>query len=214
MKTVLAYGDSNTWGAATVPRPDDRYARDERWPGVAQAELGSGWHVIEEGLPGRSTVHSDPIEGEYMNGKTYLLPCLRSHRPLDVVVIMLGTNDLKARFNVPAEDIAKGVGELIKVVKQAEAGNDAGVPKILVVAPPPMLDHTGEKPEYTPMLEGGYAKSQKFATLYAAIAREHGAAFLDAGQHIRSSAFDGIHFDPADQIALGKAIAAVVKTLA
>ncbi|MCX5519437.1 SGNH/GDSL hydrolase family protein [Kaistia defluvii] len=214
MKNVLAYGDSNTWGAATVPRPDERYAREERWTGVAQAELGPDWHVIEEGLPGRSTVHSDPVEGEYMNGKTYLLPCLRSHRPLDVVVIMLGTNDLKARFHVPAEDIAKGIGELIKVIKQAEAGNDAGVPKILVVAPPPMLDHTGQKPEYTPMLEGGYAKSLKFATLYAAIAKEHGVAFLDAGQHIRSSAFDGIHLDPADQAALGKAIAAAVRTLA
>ena len=102
MKTVLAYGDSNTWGAATVPRPDERYAREERWTGVAQAELGSGWHVIEEGLPGRSTVHSDPVEGEYMNGKTYLLPCLRSHRNLDFVVIILVKKDLKAIFHVPA----------------------------------------------------------------------------------------------------------------
>jgi lysophospholipase L1-like esterase len=214
MKTVLAYGDSNTHGTATVPRPDDRYARHERWPGVAQAELGDGWHVVEEGLPGRTTVHSDPIEGEYMNGKAYLLPCLRSHRPLDVVVIMLGTNDLKARFNVPAEDIAKGVGELVKVIKGAEAGPNSGVPKILIVAPPPMLDHTGEKPEYTPMLAGGLAKSQAFAKLYAAVAKEHGTAFLDAGQHIRSSPYDGIHFDPDQQVALGKAIAAVVKTLA
>jgi len=88
------------------------------------------------------------------------------------------------------------------------------VPAILVVAPPPMLDHTGEKPEFTPMLEGGYPKSLKFAALYAAMAKEHGVAYLDAGQHIRSSAFDGIHLDPADQAALGKAIAAAVRTLA
>ena len=102
MKTVLAYGDSNTWGAATVARPDDRYAYEERWPGVMAATLGGGWRVIEEGLPGRTTVHDDPVEGAYMNGKTYLMPCLRSHRPLDVVAIMLGSNDLKARFAVPA----------------------------------------------------------------------------------------------------------------
>ncbi len=73
MKTVLAYGDSNTWGAATVARPDDRYAYEERWPGVMAATLGGGWRVIEEGLPGRTTVHDDPVEGAYMNGKTYLM---------------------------------------------------------------------------------------------------------------------------------------------
>ena len=191
-----------------------RFGPGERWTGVARAALGEKFDLIAEGLNGRTTCLEDPIEGRYKNGEAFLPVCLESHMPIDLVVIMLGTNDLKARFNVPAEDIAKGVGELVKLIKQAEAGNDAGVPKILIVAPPPMLDHTGEKPEYTPMLAGGLAKSQAFATLYAAIAKEHGTAFLDAGQHIRSSAYDGIHFDPDAQVALGKAIAAAVKTLA
>jgi lysophospholipase L1-like esterase len=214
MKTVLAYGDSNTWGAATVARPDNRYSYEERWPGVAQAELGSGWRVIEEGLPGRTTVLSDPIEGAHMNGKDYLLPCLRSHRPLDVVVILLGSNDLKARFGLPAQDIATGAGELIKVVKRAEAGVNAGVPAILLVAPPPMLSHTGERPDIGIMFGGGYEKSLLLGSLYAAVAQEHGVAFLDAGAHIRSSAYDGLHFDPDAQVTLGKAIARTVSTLA
>lgn len=214
MKTVLAYGDSNTWGAATVPRPDGRYGPDERWPGVMQAALGSQWHVIEEGLPGRTTVHSDPIEGAHMNGRDYLMPCLRSHRPLDVVAIMLGTNDLKARFGVPAQDIAAGVANLVKVVRQAEAGRDNGIPKILVIAPPPMLDHTGERPDFSVMLAGGYEKSLLFGTVYAAMAKENGVAFLDAGALIRSSAFDGLHLDPDAQITLGRAVADVVRGLA
>ncbi len=214
MKTVLAFGDSNTFGSATVPRLDDRYGADERWPGVMQQELGADWRVIEEGLPGRTTVHDDPIEGAYMNGKTYLMPALRSHRPLDVVAIMLGSNDLKARFALPPADIAAGVGELVKVVKQAEAGRDGGVPKILVICPPPMLSHCGEAVHIERMFVGGYEKSLQLGALYAAVAATHGAAFLDAGTVITSSEADGLHFDPDAHAALGKAVAAAVARLA
>ena len=99
MKTILCYGDSNTWGYN--PSMGGRYARDERWPGVLRKELGEGYLVIEEGLNGRTTVWDDPIEG-YKNGKTYLVPCLETHKPLDLVIILLGTNDLKMRFSVSA----------------------------------------------------------------------------------------------------------------
>ncbi|MCX5493121.1 SGNH/GDSL hydrolase family protein [Kaistia dalseonensis] len=214
MKTVLAYGDSNTWGAATVPRPDERYSFEERWTGIAQATLGPDWRLIEEGLPGRTTVHSDPVEGAHMNGKDYLLPCLRSHRPLDVVVIMLGTNDLKARFSVPAQDIAAGAAALIKVIRQAEAGRLAGVPNILLVAPPPLLDFHGERQEFAAMLEGGYEKSLLLGATYAAVAKANDVAFLDAGPLIRSSAFDGVHFDPDAHQVLGRAIGEKVRSLA
>ena len=139
-KTVLCYGDSNTYGHATVDRPDGRYAPDERWTGVLAAALGPQWKVIEEGLGGRTTVSDDPIEGAEKNGRTYLYPCLMSHRPLDVVVIMLGTNDLKARFNKTAWEIAAGVGVLVDIVKTAAAGRNEGVPEILVVSPPPTCD--------------------------------------------------------------------------
>ena len=214
MKTVLAYGDSNTFGSATVPRPDGRYGADERWPGVMQQALGAAWRVIEEGLPGRTTVHDDPIEGIHMNGKAYLLPALRSHRPLDVVAIMLGSNDLKARFALPPADIAAGVGELLKVAKQAEAGRDGGVPKLLVIAPPPMLSHCGAAIDIERMFVGGYEKSLQLAALYQAVAKLHGAAFLDAGTVITSSAHDGLHFDPDAHEALGRAVAAAVAALA
>ena len=136
-KTILCYGDSNTYGAATVERPDGRYGPDERWPGVLRAALGSGWLVIEEGLGGRTTVSDDPVEGLEKNGRTYLLPCLHTHKPLDVVIIMLGTNDLKARFGKSAWEIAQGVGVLVDIVKSAGVGRErqsAGDPRRLAGA--------------------------------------------------------------------------------
>ncbi len=212
VKTILCFGDSNTWGSAT--RPDlDRYALAERWPGVLQARLGSDWNVIAEGLPGRTTVRPDPIDGLWMNGADYLMPCLKSHRPLDAVAIMLGTNDLKHRFGATPGDIAGGVGVLLKTVKQSESGPGDGVPKMMVICPAPILRDFGVRPDFSEMFAGGYEKSLRLAPAYAAIAREHGAAFLNAGEVMQSSAFDGIHLDPDAHLALGNAVAASIAGL-
>ncbi len=210
-KTVLCYGNSNTFGTATVDRPDGRYGPDERWPGILRAELGSAWLVIEEGLGGRTTVSDDPIEGADRNGKTYLPPCLRTHRPLDVVVIMLGTNDLKARFNKSAWEIAAGMGVLVDIVKAAAIGRNDGVPEILVVCPPPTRDTF---PTYAEMFVGAPPKSHKLAAEYARLAREKGVHFFNAGRVAESSVVDGIHLDPDAHAALGKAIAAEIGKLA
>jgi lysophospholipase L1-like esterase len=203
-RTVLCYGDSNTWGRAVVPRPDDRYAHDERWPGVARAVLGPDWTVIEEGLPGRTTVHDDPVEGAARNGRTYLLPCLLSHRPLDVVVIMLGTNDLKARFNSSAFDIAEGVGALVNIVRTAGAGRNQGVPEIVAVAPPPILKRL---PDHADMFAGGHEKSLGLAKHFRAMAKREGVRFFDAGSAIKSSKVDGFHLEPEAHARLGRALA-------
>lgn len=213
MKTILCFGDSNTWGSATRPGEDERYLPGERWPDVLQSRLGSDWIVIAEGLPGRTTVHPDPIDGLWMDGSSYLMPCLRSHRPIDVVAIMLGTNDLKQRFSVGPTDIAGGVGALLKIVRQSESGPACGVPKALVICPPPILDRFGERPEFADMFAGGYEKSLRLAPAYETMAAEWGAAFLDAGKVIRSSAFDGIHLDLDAQAALGQAVAAKIGEL-
>lgn len=209
--TVLCYGDSNTYGTATVDRPDGRYAPAERWPGVLRAALGAGWMVIEEGLGGRTTVSDDPIEGIERNGRTYLYPCLMSHKPLDLVVIMLGTNDLKARFNKTAWEIAAGMGVLVDVVKTAAAGRNGGVPEILVVSPPPTCDSF---PTYAEMFIGAPPKSHRLAAEYQRMAQERGVHSFDAGSVIRSSPVDGIHFDPDAHAALGQAIAAAIGKLA
>lgn len=210
-RTVLCYGDSNTWGAATVARPDDRYGPDERWPGVLRAALGSDWLVIEEGLNGRTTNSDDPVEGAEKNGRTYLYPCLQSHRPLDVVVIMLGTNDLKARFNKSPWEIAQGMGVLVDMVKTAGAGHNGGAPRVIVVSPPPTRD---EIPLHTQMFIGAQAKSREMADQYRALAKERGVDFFDAGSVIESSKHDGFHLDPEAHAALGKAIAVEVGKVA
>lgn len=210
-RTVLCYGDSNTWGAATVPRPDDRYAPDERWPGVMRGTLGSDWLVIEEGLNGRTTVSDDPVEGAEKNGRTYLYPCLQTHRPLDVVVIKLGTNDLKARFGKSAFEIAAGMGVLVDLVKATAVGREGGTPGILVVAPAPTH---ATFPLHADLFVDAYPKSKDLAGFYSAMANDRGVDFFDAGSVIESSRHDGFHLDPDAHDRLGKAIAAEVTRIA
>ena len=206
MKSILCFGDSNTWGYD--PATADRLPRDIRWPGVLRRQIGDGFLVIEEGLNGRTTVWDDPIEG-YKNGKEYLIPCLETHRPLDLVIIMLGTNDLKQRFSVPAYDIANSVGVLVDVVQKSASGPADTAPEILIIAPPPVAKLT----EFAEMFEGSAEKSQRLAEHYARVAGEYGCHYLNAGDVIQSSDLDGIHFERAEHRLLGKAVAAKVQKM-
>ena len=210
MPTVLCYGDSNTHGTAPMRDLDDvaRFGPGERWAGIMRTTLGADWWVVEEGLPGRTTVLDDPIEGIYKNGLTALPPCLESHRPIDIVTIALGTNDLKMRFSMPPTDIAAGAGILVETVRNVlrPFGEQ---PKILLIAPPPIL----EVGCLADMFAGGAAKSRGFARHYAALAGKLGIGFLDFGAVIESSAIDGIHFDLPAHRALGEAMAKAVRAL-
>jgi lysophospholipase L1-like esterase len=204
MKTILCYGDSNTWGYD--PATQDRFPRDVRWTGVLRNELGDQYIVIEEGLNGRTTVWDDPIEG-YKNGKEYLIPCLESHRPLDLVVIMLGTNDLKMRFSVPTFDIANSAGVLVDIVRSSAAGPDGRPPRVLLIAPPPLARLT----DFADMFEGATPKALTFAKHYRRVAEEKDCYFLDAGAVIVSSNLDGIHFEADQHAKLGLAVAGHVR---
>jgi lysophospholipase L1-like esterase len=206
MKTVVCYGDSNTWGYD--PHTQDRLPRDVRWAGVLAQVLGAEYQVIEEGLNGRTTVWDDPIEG-YKNGRDYLIPCLESHRPVDLIAIMLGTNDLKVRFSLSAYDIAEGAGVLVDVVQKSAAGVGGAAPQILLMAPPPVATLT----EYAEMFEGAPAKSRKLSEHYRRVAQERGCHFLDAAQVIVSSHQDGIHFEAREHGNLGRAVAAEVRRI-
>lgn len=211
MPTVLCFGDSNTWGTATVPRPDGRYAPDERWPGVLRTALGDGWFVVEEGLGGRTTVTDDPMEPHPdKNGARALPIALHSHKPLDVVIIMLGTNDLKQRFAKSAWTIAEGAGALADAVLREPVGPGAQPPKLILVSPPTILDAL---PNHAAMFAGGPAKSREMAAAYRTVAEARGVGFFDAGSVARSSAFDGFHLDPEAHSAIGKALAEQVRAM-
>lgn len=209
--SVLCYGDSNTWGA--VPQPyrgaGGRFGVTERWTGIMQAALGAGVNVIEEGLNGRTTCVDDPIEGELRNGERYLPVSLLTHMPLDLVIVMLGTNDLKTRLGMPAGDIADGAGKLVDLVRRSNAGPDGAAPQVLLVAPAPL----GKLTWLTEMFEGGTAKSHKFAAEYGRVAKSFGVPFFDAGSVIASSDDDGIHLDAGAHKALGLALAGEVRAL-
>jgi len=206
MKRILCFGDSNTWGYDPVSQ--DRYARDVRWPGVLRQQLGAGYEVIEEGLNGRTTVWNDPIEG-YKNGRDYLIPCLETHRPLDLVIILLGTNDLKKRFSLSAYDIAQGAGVLVGEVQRSAAGYAGMAPPVLLLAPPPVVRLSG----FAEMFEGAGEKSQRLGMHYQQVAEQLACAFLDTSTVIVSSEVDGIHFDPDEHRKLGEAVAANVRSL-
>jgi lysophospholipase L1-like esterase len=211
VKTVLCYGDSNTWGCIpfTAPGPPRRFPPDERWPGVLRQELGPDFWVVEEGLNGRTTVWDDGLE-PYRNGRTLLPPILLSHQPVDVVILMLGTNDLKRRFALSAREVAEGAAQLVDLVHgNAACGPADDAPAALLVCPPPLgrLQHFAEE------FEGGREKSRALAGCFQAVAAAHGWPLLDAGAHVSSSDADGIHLDRDANRVLGGAVAAALRPM-
>ena len=212
MKTILCYGDSNTWGY--VPgTPEERYDHKTRWPMVFKEILNKNappddpeWWVVEEGLIGRTSCRDDPVESD-RNGLHQLLPILRSHKPIDIVVVMLGTNDLKSRFNPSPFDIARGVQNLVIAIQKSDCGPDNTTPKVLMICPPP----TAASPVFRHIFGDCVELSRKLPPMYRAMAAECGAVFLDAGKYIKSSHADGIHLDPEDHRKLAEAVAECVE---
>jgi lysophospholipase L1-like esterase len=210
MRSILCFGDSNTHGQVPGGTPLDRYGLHERWPGVMARALGEGWHVIEEGLSGRTTVRDDPVEGAHKNGRTYLRPCLQSHMQLDLVIIMLGTNDLKARFNQPASEVAMGIGCLVHDIKELLPGRGGTVPEIMVVSPPPMLD---DIKEWRGIFAGAPEKSRQLAMEFEIIADSLEVHFFDAGSVATCDPIDGFHINREAHAALGLALAREVEVI-
>ncbi len=206
MRTVLCYGDSNTWGYDPATRT--RFPSEVRWTGVLAARLGEEYHVVEEGLNGRTTRWDDPIEPG-RNGLTSLRPCIDSHQPLDVIVIMLGTNDLKRRFDLSASDIAQSAAALADLAWRLAHGPDGSRAEVLLVAPPAVSTLTA----FDQMFDGAREKSRWFSHYYRLAAGWHHLPFFDAGSVIVSSEKDGIHFDAEEHRKLGEALADEVRRL-
>jgi lysophospholipase L1-like esterase len=207
--TVLCFGDSNTWGQK--PDKSGRYPADIRWPGVLQKILGDAYYIIEEGLSSRTT-DLDYAQKPGRNGRTYLEPCLDSQAPLDVVILMLGSNDLKIEFNRSAEDIAKAIRGLIGLIQTKTSRNDKQPARVLLVSPIYVND---EAPDFTKWYTGFYdhesvGKSQALAGLLQSAATDLGCYFVDAAT-VAQAGEDGLHFDQPSHPALGTLLAQEVK---
>ncbi len=208
MTTVLCYGDSNTYGY--VPETGMRYPRDVRYPGRLQMLLGDEYEIIEEGCNGRTTIHDDPFDG-WKNGLDYLRPCLHSHKPIDIVILMLGSNDLKLTFHLSAKEIADGAGVLVDVISSFSKEDQGFAPKIILVSPPEIGTGIRYSPFYGAFDEGSIEISRQFPQYYRAVAEKYGCTFFDAAQHIYPSDVDSLHLTPEGHRVLAEKLCEVVK---
>lgn len=211
MKNLLCFGDSNTWGfiPESISAPyAERHPPAVRWTGVLARELGAGFHVIEEGQNGRTTVHDDPfVPGR--NGRSVLPTLLESHKPLDLVVLMLGTNDLKAVFGVSPCEVAAGVKVLAQMILSSSAGINSRPPKLLLLCPPTIIARP-HLPDISAKLPNAPHDSRQLPKHYEALATALGCSFLNT-QDIVEPGSDGLHLDAAAHDKLGRAVAAAVK---
>lgn len=205
-RRILCFGDSNTWGFDG--RDGGRFDEDTRWTGLLQKALGPAYTIIEEGQNSRTILAEDPILGDKIGGR-YILPCLESQRPLDLLILMLGTNDLKARFGLTAYNICQAMDTFLRRVRSTVDYDPLlqGM-KILLLAPP----HLGEgilTAEGCENFRGavGLQHSKELAALYRPLAEKYGCAFLDAAQFAAAAPPDYIHMDAENHARLAKALA-------
>ncbi len=209
MKTILCFGDSLTWGYNAVGPA--RHAFEDRWPSVLQAELGEGFKVIAEGLNGRTTAFDDHTAAEDRNGARLLPTLLGTHSPLDLVILLLGSNDMKPSIQGNAPAVQRGMERLVQIVRGHPYPMGAAAPAILLVSPPPMsrIDD--------PRLPGFHVASNEgskaLASLYADLAEMEGCGFFDAGTVAKVTPVDGVHLDAENTRRIGKALAPVARGL-
>lgn len=199
MKTILCYGDSNTWGYDAAG--DRRFEWPQRYPGVLSQLLGEAYHVIENGLCGRTTQYESDIE-PFVNGKKGAEFAAEVHAPLDYVVIMLGTNDCKDMYYAEPADIQSGIEEIGICFEKKGA-------KIILVAPPPMRG-LKRSPFYHEFGERAESKSMLLKELYYNLAAQRGWLFLDADKITVPGDFDHIHLEVDAHRELAKAVYQII----
>ncbi len=206
-KSILCYGDSITWGYD--PKDGSRLTPENRWPRVLEDALHGRARVVEEGLNAR-TVATDEPSRPNRNGLAMLPPLLEAHAPLDIVIIMLGTNDSAPCYRLTAGEIAMDCAALIRAVIAGPAAPGGAAPRTILVAPPPLGPLSAEMALF---YAGGEATARGLAATYRTIAESHGALFFDAGQVSQASSADGVHLNPQGQRALGLALKELAERL-
>lgn len=202
MNPILVFGDSNAHGTppiVTLPA-SGRHDRADRWPEVMAAALGR--EVISDALPGRTTVHDDPVEGGQRNGASVILSSLHAHKPLDLVIIALGTNDLKMRFSVSSWEISRSVMRLVEMTYREEVARD-----VMVMAPAPVR----EIGDLRDVFAGAEKRQHGLTGHLREICKAAGIGFFDAGEVVEVSSVDGVHLEIEAHHALGRAMAEAVR---
>ena len=209
MKTILCYGDSLTWGydAASL----GRHALEDRWPSALGAELGGDIEVIAEGLNGRTTAFDDHLAGADRNGARLLATILTSHAPLDLIIIMLGSNDMKPWIHGNPVAATQGMQRLIDIVRGHDYPFDWPAPQILLVSPPAVS--STDNAEFKEMFAGGDDASKRLAAQYSALADDAGCGFFDAGSVAATTPLDGVHLDAENTRHVGRALAPLVRVM-
>lgn len=208
---ILCYGDSNTWGYISGS-DHQRFGDKERWPRVLANLLGENYEIIEEGLNARTLISNDPRPEKYgKNGYEYLIPCLDSHDPLDLVILLLGTNELKSVYNRTPEEI----GEIYEkyfvntiINRKSQVTNIA--PKLLIVAPP-LVNEEAEHCKNDPTYKDAGEKSEKLCDIYKSIAEKYNCYFLDNDG--LETGIDGLHLTKEGQKTLGENLYKIVKEI-
>ena len=207
MKSILAFGDSLTWGFRAGEWT--RHDWEDRWPNALASGLKGNARVIDEGMNGRTTVFPDPTEGAERNGAVALPMLLTTHQPLDLVIIMLGTNDIKYANRCRAFDASMGMARLIEIVNKFSFLPSYTTPQILIMSPPALVPTADEW--FNDLWGHAIAESKLFAKHYARVAKDTGVHFFDAGSVAVADPTDGGHLDAENTRAIGTALVPVVK---
>lgn len=213
MKTILCYGDSNTHGYD--PQTGGRYAYNIRWPGRLQKLLGyQDYYVIEEGLNSRTTVNRDPCYEDNKSGLALLPAIIKTHMPIDILILMLGSNDMKFRFHMEAAEIARGVSLLVSTAKTISASKSPdGKPcKIILAAPPPISEALRDGACYCEFGERALQVSKELPAWYERVAQSHHIYFLNTPEFAQPSEIDGLHLTPESHAALARAFQSIILT--
>ena len=199
MKNILCFGDSNTFGYK--PDGNGRFDENIRWTAKVQNRLGADYHIIEEGLCGRTTIFADELRiGR--RGLDIVGPIVESHNPIDLFVVMLGTNDCKTRNKASAGIIARGLEQVIEQAKRSASKEM----KVLVISPILLGKGVGEE-EFDPEFDEGSERiSRRLASEYEKIAKANGYYFLDASKYAEASAIDREHLDEIGHEKMAEAV--------
>jgi lysophospholipase L1-like esterase len=206
VKRVLCFGNSNTWGY--IPGIGERFDYNSRWAGILAQSLNGKYQIIEEGLNGRTIAWDDPTHNG-RNGLKYLIPCLETHRPLDIVIIFLGTNDLKNYFNGSIQDIANNMDKMIKIIKDVQYGSNGNPPQILLLSIP----HISKIDRRDSSFINAREKSIRLTALYQEIALNNHIKFLDITATIKPSPIDGVHLNKENHQKLAQLLIQKIKEI-